>query len=98
PAWSFQASAPFSSPAALASDVIYAGSEDGQLHALGLNGLESWSLALDGPVTAAPVIGPDGHLYLGAGNHFYALATTSLPGKGPWPSERQDAAGLGRAP
>ena len=98
PAWSFQSVAGFSSPAALATDLVYAGSEDGRLHALGLDGVERWTITLDGPVSAAPTIGPDGRLYLGAGNHYYALATTSPPAKGPWPLSRQNAAGLGRQP
>ncbi|TSA79774.1 PQQ-binding-like beta-propeller repeat protein [Deinococcus detaillensis] len=96
--WTVQVGESIGGSSALARDVIYVGTGDGLLHALNLDGQQQWALQLDGAVFGSPVIGPDGHLYVGAGRTFYALATSSPLATAPWPLARQNAAGQGRAP
>ncbi len=96
--WTVRVGETIGASPALARDLIYVGTGDGLLHALNLSGREQWSLPLDGAVFGSPVIGPDGHLYVGAGRTYYALATVSPLAPSPWPLARQNAAGQGRAP
>ncbi|WP_175607441.1 outer membrane protein assembly factor BamB family protein [Deinococcus marmoris] len=96
--WTVQVGQSIGGSPALARDVIYIGTGDGLLHALSLTGQPQWALQLDGAVFGSPVIGPDGHVYVGAGRTFYALETSSPPAATPWPMARQNAAGQGRAP
>ncbi|MGY2897055.1 outer membrane protein assembly factor BamB family protein [Deinococcus sp. UYEF24] len=96
--WTVQVGESIGGSPALARDLIYVGTGDGLLHALNLDGQQRWALPLSGAVFGSPVIGPDGHLYVGAGRTYYALATVSPLAPSPWPLARQNAAGQGRAP
>ncbi len=96
--WSFHLADSIGGSPALAEGLLYVGASDGRLHAVDLTGRERWSVPLDGAVFGSPVIGPDGHVYVGAGKTFYALATTAPLAAAPWPLARQNPAGEGRAP
>lgn len=84
--------------AALARGSIYVGTGDGRLHALDLAGHEQWAVQLGGAVFGAPMIGPDGHVYVGAGRSYFALNTASPLAAAPWPLARQNPFAQGRAP
>ena len=60
-AWSYRTGGPVRSAPAISgqtiSDFIYAGSDDGNLYAFGIDGNFRWQFATSGPVTAGPVFG-----------------------------------------
>lgn len=54
--------------------IIYAVTESGRIHALsGRDGTSIWSHPLDGPLRSAPVVGPDGAVYVGTSTGLVAL-------------------------
>jgi outer membrane protein assembly factor BamB len=61
PAWTFEAGSPLWAGATVADDVVYAGGDNGRLHALeARTGKERWSFAAGGPIrTRATVVGAD---------------------------------------
>jgi outer membrane protein assembly factor BamB len=75
PVWTFEAGAPLWAGATFADGVVYAGGEDGRLHALDARtGRERWSFRAGGPIrTRATVAG--GEVYFQADDGFlYGLA------------------------
>lgn len=54
--------------------IIYAGCEDGYLHAIGHYGEKLWRFKTGGPIKSSPAIGKDGSIYVTSLNGFlYAL-------------------------
>ncbi len=78
PVWTFDAGAPLWAGATFANGVVYAGGDDGRLHAVdGRTGRERWSFRAGGPIRARAAIVDDA-LYLQADDGFlYRLDTTS---------------------
>jgi outer membrane protein assembly factor BamB len=77
PVWTFEAGAPLWPGATLADGVVYAGDQEGRLHALeARTGRERWSFKTGGPIRArATVVGKD--VYVPADDGFlYKLAAT----------------------
>jgi outer membrane protein assembly factor BamB/subtilisin family serine protease len=83
PKWSatLPGSAVVNGPAALgtvsaADDTLYVKAEDGNLYSIATgNGAVKWSLAVPGLSYAAPAVGSDGTVYIGADNSiFYAVS------------------------
>jgi hypothetical protein len=57
PVWSFDAKAPLWAGSTFADGVVYAGGEDGRVHALdAATGGERWSFAAGGPVRTRPTV------------------------------------------
>jgi outer membrane protein assembly factor BamB len=85
PVWTFDAGAPLWAGATLADDVVYAGDDEGRLHALDVRtGAERWSFAAGGPIrTRATLAG--GAVYFQADDGIlYRLDAAS--GKEVWQS------------
>jgi eukaryotic-like serine/threonine-protein kinase len=83
PAWTFDAGSPLWAGATFADGTVYAGGQDGQMHALeARTGREKWSFRAGGPIrTRATVAGAS--LYFQADDgYLYALAPAS--GKELW--------------
>jgi outer membrane protein assembly factor BamB len=78
PAWTFEAGSPLWAGATVAGGTVYAGGEDGRLHALDAGtGKEKWVFGAGGPIRTRPTL--DGAaLYFQADDGFlYALETVS---------------------
>lgn len=75
PLWSFEAGAALWAGPTFADGVVYAGGDDGRVHALEAStGRERWSFAAGGPVRTRPTVA-DGVAYLQADDGFlYALS------------------------
>jgi len=76
PVWTFDAGSPLWAGPTFAGGIVYAGGQDGRLHAVDAgNGKERWSFRAGGPIRTRPAIsGP--HLYFQADDGtLYALAT-----------------------
>lgn len=64
-----------STPALSGDGILYVGANDGKVYGLNSsNGSQVYEIELDGPIIAAPTIGPDGTVYVGTiRSTFYAL-------------------------
>lgn len=73
---------PAISTAVLAGEMLYAGTNDGMLHAIDIEtGVEQWQFYADRSITAGPVLGHDGWLVFGTGSGaVYALDTSAEGG------------------
>jgi outer membrane protein assembly factor BamB len=82
-AWTFDAGSPLWPGTSFAGGLVYAGAEDGRLHALdAATGKERWSFAAGGAIRARAVVG-DGALYVQADDGvLYALGAAD--GKERW--------------
>jgi len=78
PVWTFDAGSPLWAGATFADGVVYAGGQDGRLHALdGRTGRERWSFLAGGPMrTRATVAGTDVYFQADDGS-LYRLAAAS---------------------
>jgi outer membrane protein assembly factor BamB len=78
PAWTFDAASPLWAGATFAGGTVYAGGQDGRLHALDARtGAEKWSFRADGPIRTRATLG-SGTLYLQADDgYLYALEAAS---------------------
>ena len=74
----------FSAPAIGADDIIYFGSEDGNLYAVNPNGTLKWKFATGGPVDTSPAIGADGTIYVGVGAYTRYLYAVNPNGTQKW--------------
>ena len=87
-----------SSPLVASDGTIYFGAYDEKLHAVNSDGSAKWNLMLEGMVSASPVMGFGGDIYVGTetGN-FYAVETASTRlASGLWPCFHHDARHTGR--
>ncbi len=73
-----------SAPAIGADDIIYFGSEDGNLYAVNPNGTLKWKFATGGPVDTSPAIGADGTIYVGVGAYTRYLYAVNPNGTQKW--------------
>src|SRR5262249_24035571 len=78
PVWPFDAGAPLGPGTSFAGGTVYAGAEDGRLHALeAATGAERWSFRAGGPIRTRAVVAGD-RLYVHADDGLlYALVTST---------------------
>jgi hypothetical protein len=88
------------SPALTADGLIYCVATNSTLLALTTNGVLSWAFQVtNGIITQAPIIGPEGNVYLVVDdNKLVAVQGTAPPADSPWPMYQHDAQRTGRAP
>lgn len=80
-------------PAVGANGLIYVANGAGKLCAIRPDGKEEWSLQVTTGTFSAPLLGPDGTIYLGSSGdrYFYAVYSSSLGlAKSPWPMYHRD--------
>jgi outer membrane protein assembly factor BamB len=83
PAWTFDAGSPVWAGAAYAEGTVYAGGQDGRLHALDARtGREKWSFAAGGPIRVRATAA-DGVVYFQADDGF-AYALEAADGRERW--------------
>ena len=87
--WTFTTSAKITGAIAVGADgVLYVGSADGNVYALGSDGTERWIFSSQGAIGGAPALSADGGLYVGSEDtRLYALRSD---GRERW---RYEAAG-----
>jgi outer membrane protein assembly factor BamB len=78
-AWHYTTGGAVDSSAAVLNGVVFAGSQDGFLHAVNAaTGAQEWSAGVGGPINASPAVTPDGsrtEAFVGSENgNVYALA------------------------
>jgi outer membrane protein assembly factor BamB len=74
--WRYKARGDVESSPALSRDhrMIYVGSRDRRLHAVGADGRGRWKLRTKDSVNSTPAVGPDGTVYVGSDDgHLYAV-------------------------
>jgi len=78
PAWTFEAGAPLWAGAAFADGVVYAGAEDGRLHALeAATGRLLWSFRAGGPIRTRAAVADGGVFFQADDGFLYRIASAS---------------------
>lgn len=101
--WQFQTGGPIESSAAVGTGTpsVYFGSDDASVHALDVNGTQTWSRSVGTSVRSSPAIGADGSLWVGSDSgqvyRFQDLGSppgisTPTPGPSPTPGPTNTAA------
>jgi outer membrane protein assembly factor BamB len=89
------------STAALDADgTLYIGAMDGNLYAVGTNGVVRWTYYVERGDNgySAPAIGANGVVYFGALTNLYAIQGGAGPADSAWPLFQHDAQHTGRVP
>jgi outer membrane protein assembly factor BamB len=78
PAWTFDAGSPLWAGATLAEGTVYAGGEDGQLHALDARaGRQKWSFRAGGPIRTRATLASGGAYFQADDGYLYAVEAAS---------------------
>jgi hypothetical protein len=58
--------------------VVYVGSYDRFLYAFDANGGFLWAFFTNNPIRSSPALGPDSTIYVGSGNHLFAIRPNGM--------------------